>query len=87
MKIIDNALKFTDGLANVIEDCEDHAVYADYVINIGDDVENLSPVDSAYTLEEAIEIARKTKAKIQEVVYSPADDFDYPDKVVWRNIL
>ena len=59
--------------------------YADYVINAGEKWDNLEPVDSAYTIEEAIAKAKATKAKIQEVVYSPALDQDYPDYVVWRN--
>ena len=59
--------------------------YADYVINIGERWEALEPVDSAYILEEAKRKARATKAKIQEVVYSPVEDADYPDYVVWRN--
>lgn len=85
MKTIDNALRFTDGLGNIIEDCEEHEVCADYVINVGEKWGALEPIDSAYTKEEAIAKARATKAKIQEVVYSPALDPDYPDYVVWRN--
>lgn len=85
MKTIDNALRFTDGLGNVIEDCEEHEVYANYVINVGEKWEALEPIDSAYTKEEAIAKAKATKAKIQEVVYSPALDPDYPDYAVWRN--
>ena len=59
--------------------------YADYVINIGETWDNLKPVDSAYTLEEGKKKAKATKAKCQEVVYSLAEDPDYPDYVVWRN--
>jgi hypothetical protein len=59
--------------------------YADYVINVGKTWDDLEPVDSAYTLEEAIEKANATGARCQEVVYSPADDQNYPDEVVWRN--
>lgn len=92
MKVIDNALRFTDKLGNIIEDCAEYpAEYDaimypnDYVINIGDTWDSLEPIDSAKTLAEAKTIARKSKAKIQEVVYSPANDPDYPDYVVWRN--
>ena len=59
--------------------------FADYVINVGEKWEALEPMDSAYTKEEAIAKAKATKAKIQEVVYSPALYPDYPDYVVWRN--
>ena len=58
--------------------------YGDYVINIGEKWDNLQPTAAAYTLEEAKEIARKTKAKIQEVVYSPVNDIAV-NYVVWRN--
>lgn len=58
---------------------------ADYVINIGNSWLKLEPVDSACTKTEAITKAKKTGARCQEVVYSPADDQNYPDKVVWRN--
>ena len=59
--------------------------YADYVINVGDTWDNLEPVDSAHTLEEGKRKATETKVKCQEVVYSPAEDQNYPDCVVWRN--
>ena len=59
--------------------------FADYVINVGEKWDGLEPIDSAYTKEEAIAKAKATKAKIQEVVYSPALDPNYSDYVVWRN--
>lgn len=84
MKIIDKGLELTDALGNVIEESEE-IVYADYIINAGNSWLNLIPVDSAYTKAQAIAKAKKTGARCQEVVYSPADDQNYPDKVVWRN--
>ena len=59
--------------------------YADYVVNVGETWDDLEPVDSAFTLEEGIDKAKATKTKCQEVVYSPAEDQNYPDYVVWRN--
>ena len=70
---------------NVVEDRNKNTIYNDYVINVGDELDALEPIDSAPTFEEAMAIAIKSKAKIQEVVYSPANDPDYPDYVVWRN--
>ena len=84
MKIIDKDLELTDALGNIVEKNEE-MVYADYVINVGNSWSNLEPVDSAYTQTEAIAKAKKTGARCQEVAYSPADDQNYPDKVVWRN--
>lgn len=84
MKIVDKGLELTNALGNIAEDSEE-MVYADYVINVGNSWVNLEPVDSAYTKEEAIAKAKKTGARCQEVVYSPADDQNYPDEVVWRN--
>lgn len=84
MKIIDEGLELTNALGNIVEDSEKMA-YADYVINVGDSWSNLEPVDSAYTKEEAIAKAKKTGVRCQEVVYSPADDQNYPDEIVWRN--
>jgi hypothetical protein len=77
-----------DEYADIIEKClnkDAEEALADYVINVGDKWDDLEPVDSAYTEEEAITKAKATNARCQEVVYSPADDQNYPDKIVWRN--
>lgn len=84
MKIVDKGLELTNALGNIAKDSKE-MMYANYVINVGNSWLNLEPVDSAYTKAEAIAKAKKTGARCQEVVYSPADDQDYPDKVVWRN--
>lgn len=84
MKMINKGLELTNTLGNIVENSEE-MVYANYVINVGNSWVNLEPVDSAYTKEEAITKAKRTGARCQEVVYSPADDQNYPDKVVWRN--
>lgn len=59
-------------------------MFANFVVNIGETWEDLQPLDSAFTKEEGIEKAKATKAKCQEVVYSPVDNIDI-DEIVWRN--
>lgn len=56
----------------------------DYVINVGDDWENLTPFETAPTEKEAIATAEMLTAKCIEVVYSPCDDIDV-NEIVWRN--
>lgn len=56
----------------------------DYVINAGRSWDNLTPVDTAASKEEAIAAAKLLFSKCAEVVYSPCDDVG-TNEVVWRN--
>lgn len=58
--------------------------YNDYIINVGQDRNNLTPFESAYTKEAGIERAKELCAeyKCVEVVYMPCDDVDTND-IVW----
>lgn len=58
--------------------------FNDYVINVGDDWENLTPFETAETKKKAIAAAEALDAKCVEVVYSPCDDMD-TNKIVWCN--
>lgn len=61
--------------------------YCDYVLNVGPDFESLEP-EYAYPTEDAAIAAAVLHAEmtgeVAEVVYSPAEDPDYPDYVVFR---
>lgn len=56
----------------------------DYVINVGDDWDNLTPFETAPTEKEAVAVAEMLTAKCVEVVYSPCDDIDV-NEIIWRN--
>ena len=61
--------------------------YCDYVLNVGPDFENLQPEYAYATKEDAIAAAMiyaGMTGEVAEVVYSPAEDPDYPDYVVFR---
>ena len=58
--------------------------FNDYVINVGDDWENLTPFETAATKKKAIVAAETIDAKCVEVVYSPCNNIDV-NKIVWRN--
>lgn len=58
--------------------------FNDYVINVGDDWENLTPFETAATKKKAIVAAEAIDAKCVEVVYSPCNNIDV-SKIVWRN--
>lgn len=57
----------------------------DYIINVGDSRDDLTPIDSAKTKEEAIKKAKLYLEdwKYSEVVYMPCDDDDIND-VIWN---
>ena len=60
----------------------------DYVINVGDSWDDLTPQQTFSTEQDAISTAKAmAKAlhdKCVEVVYSPCDDVD-TDEIIWRN--
>lgn len=56
----------------------------DYVINVGQTWDNLTPFDTAASKKEAIEIAKHLITKCVEVVYSPCNDIDI-NEVIWKN--
>lgn len=60
----------------------------DYVINVGDSWDDLTPQQTFSTEQDAISIAKAmSKAqhdKCVEVVYSPCDDVD-TNEIIWRN--
>jgi hypothetical protein len=58
--------------------------FNDYVINIGNDWENLTPFETAATKKKAIAVAAAITAKCVEVVYCPCNDIDV-NEIVWRN--
>lgn len=60
----------------------------DYVINVGDSWDDLTPQETFSTEQDAISTA-KTMSKVLhdkcvEVVYSPCDDVD-TNEIIWRN--
>lgn len=56
----------------------------DYVINVGDGWDDLTPQQTFSTEQAAISTAKALHDKCVEVVYSPCDDVD-TNEVVWRN--
>ena len=56
----------------------------DYVINVGDSWDDLTPQQTFSTEQAAISAAKVLHDKCVEVVYSPCDDVD-TDEIIWRN--
>ena len=60
----------------------------DYVINVGDSWDDLTPKETFSTEQDAISTAKTMSQvlpdKCIEVVYSPCDDVD-TDEIIWRN--
>ena len=56
----------------------------DYVINVGDSWDNLTPQQTFSTEQAAISTAKAMLDKCVEVVYSPCDDVD-TNEIIWRN--
>ena len=56
----------------------------DYVINVGDSWDDLTPQQTFSTEQAAISAAKALHDKCVEVVYSPCDDVD-TDGIIWRN--
>lgn len=60
----------------------------DYVINVGDSWDDLTPQQTFSTEQDAISTAKTISAvlynKCVEVVYSPCDDVD-TNEIIWRN--
>ena len=56
----------------------------DYVINVGDSWDDLTPQQTISTEQAAISAAKALHDKCVEVVYSPCDDVD-TDEIIWRN--
>ena len=60
----------------------------DYVINVGDSWDDLTPQQTFSTEQDAISTAQTMSKvlhdKCVEVVYSPCDDVD-TDEIIWRN--
>ena len=55
----------------------------DYVINVGDSWDDLTPQQTFSTEQAAISAAKALHDKCVEVVYSPCDDID-TDEIIWR---
>lgn len=55
----------------------------DYVINVGDSWDNLTPQQTFSTEQAAISTAKAMLDKCVEVVYSPCDDVD-TNEIIWR---
>ena len=55
----------------------------DYVINVGDSWDDLTPQQTFSTEQAAISAAKALHDKCVEVVYSPCDDVD-TDEIIWR---
>ena len=56
----------------------------DYVINVGDSWDDLTPQQTFSTKQAAISAAKALHDKCVEVVYSPCNDVD-TDEIIWRN--
>ena len=56
----------------------------DYVINVGDSWDDLTPQQTFSTEQAAISAAKALHDKCVEVVYSPCNDVD-TDEIIWRN--
>ena len=56
----------------------------DYVINVGDSWDDLTPQQTFSTEQAAISTAKALPDKCVEVVYSPCDDVD-TNEIIWRN--
>ena len=56
----------------------------DYVINVGDSWDDLTPQQTFSTEQAAISAAKALHDKCVEVVYSPCDDVD-TNELIWRN--
>ena len=56
----------------------------DYIINVGQDKQDLGPFESAHTREEAIARAEKlsTEYPMVEIVYMPVDEYDI-NEIIW----
>lgn len=55
----------------------------DYVINVGDSWDDLTPQQTFSTEQAAISAAKALHDKCVEVVYSPCDDVD-TNEIIWR---
>lgn len=55
----------------------------DYVINVGDSWDDLTPQQTFSTEQVAISTAKALHDKCVEVVYSPCDDVD-TNEIIWR---
>ena len=55
----------------------------DYVINVGDSWDDLTPKETFSTEQDAISTAKTMLDKCVEVVYSPCDDVD-TNEIIWR---
>ena len=55
----------------------------DYVINVGDSWDDLTPKETFSTEQDAISAAKALHDKCVEVVYSPCDDVD-TNEIIWR---
>lgn len=56
----------------------------DYVINVGDSWDDLTPQQTFSTEQAAISAAKALHDKCVEVVYSPCNDVD-TNELIWRN--
>ena len=79
------ANEFVAELDEEEEDAEPEDHY-DWILNVGDQKDDLAVYMACPTKEEAIRYARKALSfwRFTEVVYSPEDDTD-TDEVVWRS--
>jgi hypothetical protein len=68
-----------------VADLEEEEKSYPYIINAGDELDDLCPLFASESKEKAIELCKSNKFyKYLEVVYMPEDDIDTND-VVWRS--
>ena len=65
------------------EEEEETELTNDYVINVGDSWDDLTPQQTFSTEQAAISTAKALHDKCVEVVYSPCDDVD-TNELIWR---
>ena len=66
------------------EEEEETELTNDYVINVGDSWDDLTPQQTFSTEQAAISAAKALHDKCVEVVYSPCNDVD-TNELIWRN--
>ena len=66
------------------EEEEETELTNDYVINVGDSWDDLTPQQTFSTEQTAISAAKALHDKCVEVVYSPCNDVD-TNELIWRN--
>ena len=81
--VVEDMAKANEFLTDEEEDSEEESY--PYIINAGDDVDDLCPLFASESKDKAINLCKSTKFyKYLEVVYMPEDDPD-TNEVVWRS--